>query len=222
MSTPIDTAIARSALCKLPDGAGHGECPKPQDVYLPRSHQKAIEPDVLLVTGERGAGKTFWWSALQDASVRRLLAQADERTTLSESTEVRIGFGVRPAPDDYPSVDSFRALYAKHEPRDIWRTVLAWQLARGTNHPLANLAAWEDRAGFVADDPERTDQFLQERDAAYDSKGVDFLLLFDGLDRCAEDWPETNKMVGALLEVASGSALPPAAAAEGVSAFRSR
>ena len=203
MSTPIDAAIARLALCKLPESASHGGCPKPQDVYLPRSHQKAIEPDVLLVTGERGAGKTFWWSALQDVAVRRLLAQADERTTLSESTEVRVGFGVRPAPDDYPSVDSFRSLCAKHEPRHVWRTVLAWQLARGTDHPLDNLVAWEDRAGFVAGDAEGIDQFLQERDAEYDSKGVDFLLLFDGLDRCAENWPETNKMVSALLEVAS-------------------
>ena len=202
MTSGMDAAIARLALGKLPEGTSHGERPKPQDVYLPRSHLKAIEPNVLLVSGGRGAGKTFWWSALQEAAVRRLLAQSGERTALSENTEVRVGFGVRPAPDDYPSVDSFRSLRAKHEPRDIWRTVLAWQLARGTDHPLANLATWEDRANFVAGDPEGVDRFLQERDAEYDWKGVDFLLLFDGLDRCAEDWAETNKMVRVLLQVA--------------------
>ena len=202
MSSHVDASIARMALGKLPAGTSHGERIKPQDVYLPRSHLKAVEPDVLLVTGMRGAGKTFWWSALQEGVVRRLMVQSSERTTLSENTEVRVGFGVTSAPSDYPGVDSMRSLRMNREPRDIWRTVLAWQLAKGTEHPLADLASWESRTHFVASHAEAVDGLLQERDAEYDWNGVDFLLLFDGLDRCAEDWTETNKMVRALLQVA--------------------
>ena len=202
MSQAIDAPIARNALAKLPQGASHGQLPLPQDVYLPRSHLKAIEPDVLLVAGGRGAGKTFWWSALQNGAVRRFLAQSGERTSLSENTEVRAGFGVKPAPGEYPSVDAFRSLRVSQEPRHIWRTVLAWQIAQGTEHPLAGLASWEERADFVVSNAEAVDALLQDRDAEYDWKGVDFLLLFDGLDRCAENWAETNKMVSALLQLA--------------------
>ena len=202
MPSRFNAPIARNALVKLPQGTSHGQLPLPQDVYLPRSHLKAIEPDVLLVAGGRGAGKTFWWSALQNAAVRRFLAQSGERTSLNENTEARAGFGVKPAPDEYPSADALRALCASQEPRHIWRTVLAWQIARCTEHPLAGLPSWQERANFVVDNAETVDALLQDRDAEYDWKGVHFLLLFDGLDRCAENWAETNKMVGALLQLA--------------------
>lgn len=197
-----DARTARSALAKLPDGTSHGEEALAPSVYLPRSHLKAVEPDVMVIAGGRGAGKTFWWSALQDVDVRQLMARSGERTALSENTEVRAGFGVRPGLDDYPGVDELRSLRSSREPRHIWRTVLAWQLARGTEHHLATLASWERRTEFVVGNAEAVDQLLQERDAEYDWKGVDFLLLFDGLDRCAENWAETNRMVAALLQLA--------------------
>ena len=202
MTSKIDPVVARNALAKLPHGTSHGERTLVREVHLPRSHLKAVEPDVTVVAGGRGAGKTFWWSALQEGTVRRLLAQSGERTALSENTEVRTGFGVRPRPDDYPGVDELRSLRSSREPRHIWRTVLAWQLARGTEHHLASLASWEHRTEFVVGNPEAADQILQERDDEYEWKGVDFLLLFDGLDRCAESWAETNRMVAALLQLA--------------------
>ena len=201
MTSTIDPQIGRMALGKLPAGTSHGEEVRPQEVYLPRSHLKALDPDALLVTGMRGAGKTFWWSALQDGEVRRLVAQS-ERTELSENTVVRVGFGVRPAPGEYPGVEALRSLRANRTPRDIWRTVLAWQLAKGMEHPLADLPSWDARAEFVAGNAEEVDRFLQDRDDELRWKGVMFLLLFDGLDRCAEGWTETNKMVRALLQVA--------------------
>ncbi len=67
------TAALREALLALPEGTSHGGGPpSPGRVYLPPSHVKALHPDVQLVTGMRGAGKTFWWSALQDGAVRQL------------------------------------------------------------------------------------------------------------------------------------------------------
>ena len=62
-----------------------------EHVYLPRSHLKAMAPDYLLVTGMRGAGKTFWWSTLQDGDVWRLIGLAEECPPLNEYTEVRAG-----------------------------------------------------------------------------------------------------------------------------------
>ncbi len=69
----IDAERMRKALADLPAGTNRGQTPSPEQVYLPRSHLKAIDPDNPLVTGMRGAGKTFWWSALQNPKVRRLV-----------------------------------------------------------------------------------------------------------------------------------------------------
>ena len=69
-----------------------------------------MHPDTLLVTGMRGAGKTFWWTALQQISVRRLLGRQTDRFPLSENDTVRTGFGVVAALDDYPSKDVLQQL----------------------------------------------------------------------------------------------------------------
>ena len=145
----IDVGEARAALASLPDGTSHGVPPAPEHVYLPRSHVKAMAPDCLLVTGMRGAGKTFWWHALQDGDVRRLIGEAEERPPLNEHTEVRAGFGVRPAPDEYPGKDTFRELInAGFEPRTVWRTIQAWHLGAGrtsaTSAPAAGVVGDAD------------------------------------------------------------------------------
>ena len=72
----LDVEAARDALANLPEATSHGEHPLPKDVYLPRSHLKAMNPDLPLVIGMRGAGKTFWWSALQNPAVRRIVDRA--------------------------------------------------------------------------------------------------------------------------------------------------
>ena len=72
-SLQSETETIRIALSELPDDTMHGTPPKPAEVYLPPSHRKAVHPNVMLVTGMRGSGKTFWWNALQDPQVRTLL-----------------------------------------------------------------------------------------------------------------------------------------------------
>ncbi len=197
-----DVPEARDALAGLPEGTSHGEPPAPEHVYLPRSHLKAMDPNSLLVTGMRGAGKTFWWSALQNGDVRRLIGQSAERPPLNEYTEVRSGFGVRSAPDEYPGRDALRGLMnVGVEPRIIWRTVQAWHIAPD-DHPLRQRNSWETRAGYVADNPEIIERLFEERDAEFDWKGVHFMLIFDGLDRCADDWKETHRAIRGLLQTA--------------------
>ena len=201
----IDVGEARAALANLPDGTSHGETPSPEHVYLPRSHLKAMAPDCLLVTGMRGAGKTFWWSALQDGDVRRLIGLAEERPPLHEHTEVRAGFGVKPAPDDHPGKDTLRELVnAGFEPRTVWRTIQAWHLARDEHppHPLRQQDSWGTRTQYVAEHPEVIERLFQERDAEFERKGVCFLILFDGLDRCADDWKEASRAIRGLLQTA--------------------
>lgn len=202
MSGVIDVRAARESLANLPEGTSSGETPLPEYVYLPRSHIKALDPNTLLVTGMRGAGKTFWWSALQNDAVRQLVGQSARRLPLNKDTEVRTGFGITPAPDEYPSKDVLRKLMTNRvEPRIIWRAVLAWHLAP-TDHPLRQRPSWYLRTAYVADEPETIDRLLQDRDAEFDRKNVSFLILFDALDRCADDWKEMYRAIRGLLQIA--------------------
>ena len=202
MTGPIDADAARRALAALPDGTSHGGESRPEHVYLPPSHARALDPDSMLVTGMRGAGKTFWWSALQDANVRRLVGSQTGPSRLSEKTEVRTGFGVTPALDQYPGKDVLARLMREGvAPRLVWRTVQAWQLAE-ENHPLRTRTSWKDRATFVDGDPEAIERLFQERDAALDRKGVHLLILFDALDRCADEWKDMYRAIRGLLQTA--------------------
>ena len=202
MTSAIDVKQAREALAALPEGTSHGKTPAPDHVYLPPSHVKAMDPDTLVVTGMRGAGKTFWWSALQDPGVRRLIGQSAARSALGENAEVRTGFGVKPAPEDYPSKDALqRLLAAGVEPRTIWRMVQSWRLAPD-DHPLRRNASWEDRVRHVDGDPEQIDRLFQQRDTEFDDKGSYLLVLFDALDRCSDDWKAMYRLIRGLMQAA--------------------
>ena len=202
MTWVISVEQAREALANLPEGTSHGNVPAPGDVYLPRSHLKAMHPDSLLVTGMRGAGKTFWWSALQDSAVRQLVGRQAMRSTLSENTEVLTGFGVTPALDRYPDKDVLRNLLSTDiEPRIVWRTVQALQLAQ-IDHPLRQMDSWKTRAGYVKDNPEQVGSLFEERDRKFHEQGTNCLILFDALDRCADDWVEMYRAIRGLLQTA--------------------
>ncbi len=200
MNGGIDRDMARQALANMPEGTSYGERPTLKQVYLPRSHAKALDMNNPLVTGMRGAGKTFWWSALQEPSVRQLVGQSGASSTLDERTEVRIGFGLKPAIDDYPSKDVLHQLMNQGiEPRIIWRTVQARQLAPG-DHPIRQQIQWPERTVYVKQNPETIDRLFQQRDEEFDRQGTYFLLLFDALDRCADDWKEMYPAIRGLLQ----------------------
>ena len=152
--TPDETTAVRDALAELPDETSHGEPPPLKNVYLPQSHLKALHPDVAVVTGMRGAGKTFWWSALQDPDVRELIGKRRARSGLSANTDLRIGFGVR-AQDEYPDKDVLCQLLANgNDARMVWRSVQAWQLSKNGD-PVRQQPDWASRLSYVRDHPEQ-------------------------------------------------------------------
>ena len=200
--TAIDVNMVREALADLPDETSYGELPKPEYVYLPRSHVNAVDPNTLLVTGMRGAGKTFWWSALQNSAVRQLVGQSTRKPSLGEGTKARTGFGI-PSRDDYPSKDTLQALMSDGvDPRIIWRTVQARQLAHD-NHPLRQQnTSWPERVRYVSNHIEPIERLFRERDDEFNQQGVYCLILFDALDRCADDWQDMYRMIRGLLQTA--------------------
>ena len=161
-----------------------------------------MDPNCLLVTGMRGAGKTFWWSALQHGTVRQLVGRHTTHSTLSDKTEVRMGFGVRPESNEYPSKDVLSTLKTKGFPaRLIWRAVQAWQVAP-SSHGLRRRKSWPSRVQYVGDNPERIDHLFEACDRRFQDKGVYCLILFDALDRCADDWKGMYWAIRGLMQTA--------------------
>ena len=193
----------RARLAGLPEGISHGDAtPAVRDVYLPRSHVAALNPNALVVKGMRGAGKTFWWNALQDDKVRALIGQREADSRLSRSTEIRNGFGERISPNDYPSKDVLARLLAKNmDARIVWRTVVAWHLAP-RDCRLRRLTTWQDRCTYVDLHSNAIDLMIRERDADLDGQGTHLLILFDALDRCADDWGSMYRLIRGLMQIA--------------------
>ena len=192
----------RRALEGLPAETSYGEPPAPASVYFPQSHLKAMHPDVAVVTGMRGAGKTFWSAALQVDTIRELIGTRYERTAINDKTVVRTGFGARPAIDEYPSKDVLADLLNKRsDARLAWRTVQAWQLAP-QDHPLRREESWRRRTTYVADNPEQIDRLFAERDAKLAQEGRHFVVIYDALDRSADDWRTMYQLVRGLLQTA--------------------
>ncbi len=190
----------RIALSGLPEGTSHGGTLAPRNVYLPPSHRKAMDPNVMLVTGMRGSGKTFWWTALQNPRIRTLLAQAGRHSPWTEESEVSVGFGVSDSPDDYPGPDELQSIVrAGIEPRIIWKTIHACQLA-DAYHPLRESDAWSERSRYVSDNPGLVARLFHDRDVDFDERGIYHLVLFDALDRSSEAWPTMFRFVRGLLQ----------------------
>ncbi len=198
----VPARAIRSVLRGLPEATSHGDRPTLAHVYVPRSHLRALSPDRSVVTGMRGAGKTFWWRALQDKGVRELVAGVDSRSAVTEATEIRPGFGVTPAVDSYPGKDVLRSLMGEgHEPRMIWRTVQAWSLAQ-RGHEIRSRGSWRERVAHVSAQPEAIDRLFEEADRRFEERRVYCLVLFDALDRCADDWKDMYRLIRGLLQLA--------------------
>ena len=197
-SSPAPETV-RMALSELPEETSHGSPPKPAAVYVPPSHRKALHPNVMLVTGVRGSGKTLWWSALQDPVIRALLEGLAPGFPLAEATDVRAGFGVIDEPDDYPGPDELgEILAAGVDARLIWRTVHARHAANG-ECPLTALDSWRERVGYVVENPAEVSRLFRERDEELDACGISSLVVFDSLDRSANEWPHVLELTRGLL-----------------------
>ena len=121
---------------------------------------------------------------------------------MNADTEVCTGFGADPEPDHYPSKDVLQHLEREGiEPRIIWRSVISWHLAT-KSHPLRCLGSWPERVLYVNDNPEIIDRLFYERDREFDQQNIYFLILFDALDRCSDDWRAMNRAIRGLLQIA--------------------
>src|SRR5262249_5946505 len=68
--------------------------PDPRTLFTPGSHRRALDPDVTIVRGGRGVGKTVWFKALQSGPLRELSA-AEYQLDRLRRIEPLPGYGSR-------------------------------------------------------------------------------------------------------------------------------
>lgn len=174
-----------------------GQTPDLRYTFAPAGHARALHSDAMLVVGIRGSGKSFWWTALQNADHRRMVAHILPKTGISEQTKVSVGFGERSSPDDYPGKDTLVQLSETFDPRQIWRTVVLRQVTRGSSPKRK----WQEHVQWVVDHPEDVERRLLSADQTLAKANTYHLILFDALDRTADDWPTMLKLIRGLLQV---------------------
>jgi hypothetical protein len=142
----------------------------------------------MLVEGIRGAGKSFWWHALQNPKLR------PERTG---SLEVTAGFGLG-ASADWPEKDELvELLRLGHPPRFIWKSVVLRQVA-----PVAvPTGDWGALVQWVRGEPSKVAEIVRTADARLRDKQLKHVILFDALDRTADTAKDRQMLLRGLLEL---------------------
>jgi hypothetical protein len=168
--------------------------------YVPPSHAMALDPENPIVEGIRGAGKSFWWAALVSDQHRRFVASAFPETKISNNVICSQGFGSSPS-RAYPSKDAIAKLSTGFEARHIWRAIIATQIDVPAPYPDSG-TSWTERVGWVRDHPEEFDDLLYKKNAELGVENRARLVLFDALDRLADDWVAIRPLARSLLQVA--------------------
>lgn len=186
------------------DQAG-GEMVQPVPyTYVPPSHAKALDPDSSLIEGIRGSGKSFWWSALLSSAHRAFVSEAFPDAHLPESVKIVRGFGDNSGKLDTPSKDALAAISSSLSPRSIWRAVLAEKAGFGGEYGRLSRRSgttWKMRAEWVQNNPEVFDALLERVDSELVCRGEHLVVVFDALDRLADDWNSIRPLARALLQV---------------------
>ncbi len=199
----IPYAYRQAFLESLPqDSAIHGTVPKAEWVYLPIAHRKALHPNSILVQGMRGAGKSFWCAALQNAGLRRIFGHAFD---LTEDTAISVGFDENAFSTDHPTKDCLAGLMSNGvEARWIWLAVVFDKVA-GAYAPkkFQNLKKddWHGKIDWLRSNINEMNACWQHADAALRSGKQYHIVLFDALDRMADDWDATNRLMKGILQI---------------------
>ena len=172
----------------------------PGFTYVPPTHARALDPDATLVEGMRGAGKSFWWSRLVSASHRAFIHDGFPEVQLPTDIEVAHGFGTGSAITQFPDSETLSELVLRYRPRSIWRAVVA--LHAGFKAGFQHMKTWDQKAQWVQANPEIFALELEAADQRLTQRSVKLLVLFDALDRLADDWHHIRPLAKGLLQVA--------------------
>lgn len=212
-----DVSKLRAALANWKPSPHHDAVNPPdlKDIYTPGQHENALDPDRLLVVGDRGAGKSFWSACLLDETARQYVAQSYPSLGL-ERCQVVLGFGGVINSETAPSPGVLDQLEKQgFEPTMIWRAAVLKGLSSIETFQ-ALPTSWTGKDGLVAwvsENYESAQELLNRADRSLTGKNQKAILLFDALDRSGGDWStirrRTKSLLRLLLELRSCRSIKP-------------
>ncbi|MFJ7592200.1 hypothetical protein ACIQZO_33520 [Streptomyces sp. NPDC097617] len=191
------------ALHRAPDA--DTSTPDLRTMFTPSSHREALAPDVTVVRGARGTGKTYWAKALTDPVLRDVAARSYHMPRLSH-TEVVTAFG--PKGGDEPVFPGKRAIadLVQHfgkkddlQPKDLWSAVVL--MALKVPQVLA-MDSWLERIRWAASHGDAYETALRRVDREYREQGKTLILLFDALEHLHKERQQVDLLLSGLFEVA--------------------
>ncbi len=200
----FDARQVREALARLPDVAAQEslEPPALQHLYLPIGHQQALGLDAGIVVGMRGAGKSVWTAVLSSNFHRAFIATLADNKALA-SAKVRVGFGLDSSNTHFPSEQVIASIVQSGvDPFAIWHTVVLRHAETALGKPDRFSGEWLAAARAVAARPQDAEAALTECDRELAAKGAVLLVLFDALERVAQDWPRVRLLLSGALRFA--------------------
>ncbi|MFD3687131.1 hypothetical protein ACFWTE_20205 [Nocardiopsis sp. NPDC058631] len=196
--SPVDVrALLDEALPGATDA--DTEVPSPHTLFTPTSHRLALDPEVTVVRGGRGVGKTFWFRSLLRRKLRLIAAEEYQIGRLTR-VSATAGFGADLEPGLYPSSSSMhKLLESGSRPADLWNSVLL--VALGVSE-LRELPKWEERVRWTRDNPDARDAAVARADREAGAAGVTRLVLFDALEHLHRERAQADRLVSGLLRLA--------------------
>lgn len=199
-----DPSSIRAALSELPLTPAWESLtpPKPTEIYVPSLHSKALLPEVSIVEGMRGAGKSFWTAVLADDSTRSIVSGVVHNDRLS-SLSVKIAFGLDLDNTIFPSAKRISILLGKEcTANDIWLSVLLRHAYAALKKKPPFSDSVDGAAFWVKDNRDMADRLVGECDKNLAAKQLTLLLIFDSLDRLADDWEQIRELLSSALQLA--------------------
>jgi hypothetical protein len=196
--------IIRDALRALPNlaVASTGNRPTVQSIFFPESHAEALDPDVSLVIGNRGMGKSFWALALSDQALLSEIAVRYSAThgLRLDDLDVHFGFSDAEGTVGVISAQELELLSSKVPTEYIWRSVVIKVIA-----PLVRVRipkGFKELVDWVRTHPEEQLAIFKSVDAKLSTSSRRVLILFDQLDQLAAEWGRIQELTKGLMKVA--------------------
>lgn len=190
----------REVLQRVPQGAATsvGNPPSVDQILFLSSHAAALDPDVSLVIGNRGMGKTFWATALSDEKIRFSLSKRIRHSRLVALERYAVAFGFSDRQGRVGVSATHVARHMRQNPEDYWRAVLIKCIHEAVCPKLDTGVNLDD----YAKDPDLALLELARIDNQLSSSGPAALILFDQLDQLADDWGQIQKYTKGILRIA--------------------
>jgi len=187
--------LRRAILESIPAEPSQYDQVEPKFVYVPYSHRRALDPDAMLITGIRGAGKSFWWFALQQMALRPRLFEKSVRD--GGALVISPGFG-QTSSADWPDKDELaQLLAAQYKPRLIWKTVVLRQIVKDA----VPGSSWGESVHWVVNNPSQVATALRGAEEKLRAAKQRHVVLFDALDRTADRRSDRLRLLSGLLEL---------------------